>query len=498
MKAWLIARMQDRRAVVVATALAALVVAAGVFAAVALTHNNPSTPPPAAAAPITPTATATATSSPTAAASPTPIGHANILDGAPMTDAEWQARKDLLPVAVMFDNSADAFPQTGLDKADLVYEAFVEGGITRFMAVFWGQEADYLEPVRSARTPFVVWVSELNALYGYAGEADTDNGANAGGQIEDWGIKALNALGGAGTAAFFRDDARYAPHNLVTSTTALRAAATRAGYSGAPTVQPWLFRNPGDAPASGAPAGGIDIDFEGNRYAGQVVQWKWDTATNSYLRFEFGGPHVDGKTGKQLHFTNVVVMTAPATVVDSSGHVLIDQIGSGPATVFSDGQSITGTWKKADRTSRTRFYDANGNEIAFERGPTFIEVIGLQSTLTVTASAGALPPMPQYVAPPPSAPSEPDDTAPPPAATPSDTPAADSSATPSASGTPGETTSPSPSATSTTTPPSNSTPQPSTTTTTEPTATTSASATTAPTDVPTAASTTSPTADVTP
>jgi len=246
MKAWLTPHLQDRRAVAVATAVVAAFVAVGVFAVVALSRNNPSTPPPAAAAPVTPTATATAKPSPTATAAPTPILHANILDGVPMTDAEWQARKDLLPVAVMFDNSPDAFPQTGLDKADVVYEAFVEGGITRFMAVFWGQEADYLEPVRSARTPFVVWVSELNALYGYAGEADTDNGANAGGQLQDWGIKALNALGGAGTGAYYRDNSRYAPHNLVTSTTALRDAATRAGYTGSPTVESWLFRNPGD------------------------------------------------------------------------------------------------------------------------------------------------------------------------------------------------------------------------------------------------------------
>ncbi|HXU23507.1 MAG TPA: DUF3048 C-terminal domain-containing protein, partial [Tepidiformaceae bacterium] len=230
--------------------------------------------------------------------------------------------------------------------------------------------------------------------------------------------------------------------------------------------------NPSDAPASGTPAGGIDIDFEGNRYAGQVVQWKWDAATNSYLRFEFGGPHIDARTGQQLHFTNVIVMTAPATVVDSSGHVLIDQIGSGPATVFFDGQAITGTWKKADRTARTRFYDAKGNEIALERGPTFIEVIGLQSTLTVTASAAALPPMPQYVPPPPSAPSEPDDTAPPPPTLPPlETPGSGSSATPSATGTPGGTpggtsgaTSPSPSASTSSTPASSPTPQPSTTT----------------------------------
>ena len=184
---------------------------------------------PAAASPATavPTVSPTETTAPTLRPSPTPIRFAGILDGVPMSESEWQSRKDLLPIAVMFDNSPDAFPQAGFDKADIVYEAFVEGGITRFMGVYWRREADYLEPVRSARTPFVVWVDELGAMYAHAGEAITDNAANAGGQIVEWGIKDLTAFSGPAVVAYYRDSDRYAPHNLVTGTTALREAAVR-------------------------------------------------------------------------------------------------------------------------------------------------------------------------------------------------------------------------------------------------------------------------------
>ena len=439
MSVWLAAQLRNRVVLAATVGVVALIVGGTVFTVVALNSRSSTASAPAASPTGMATATATASPTSTAIASPTAILHAGILDGVPMTDAEWQARKDLLPIAVMLDNSADAYPQTGLDKADLVYEAFVEGGITRFMAVYWRQGASFIEPVRSARTPFVIWVSELDALYAHAGEADTSNAADSGGQIQSWGIKDLTAFGGVATSAYYRDPSRYAPHNLVTSTAALRAAADRAGYKGPPTVAPWFFRNPGDPPPVGKPAGGIEVDFEGNRSFSQLVQWKWDAATNSYLRFEFGGPHIDGQTKQQLHFTNVVVMTVPSQVVDSSGHVLLDQIGSGPATVFFDGQAIAGTWKKADRTARTRFYDAQGNEIAFERGNTFIEVIGLQSSFLVTATAEALQPMPEYIPPPPS-------TAPPPA-TETLTPAA--IATANASATLSPTASPSPGATST-------------------------------------------------
>ena len=98
-------------------------------------------------APAAVLSTATDVPSPTPTASPTPVRFAGLLDGAWMTEAEWNARKDLRPVAVMIDNNESAYPQSGLDRADLVYEAFVEGGITRFMAVYWSQEAEYVEPV---------------------------------------------------------------------------------------------------------------------------------------------------------------------------------------------------------------------------------------------------------------------------------------------------------------------------------------------------------------
>ncbi len=362
-------------------------------------------------------ATNTSTPSVTPTASPTPILHSGILDGTPMTDAEWVARKDLLPLAVMFDNTANANPHSGLDRADLVYEAFVEGGITRLMAVYWREDAEKLEPIRSARTPFVVWASELGALYSHAGGAQTDNDANAIGQIYEWGVPDLNAFSPVSNTAYYRDDERFGPYDLATSTGALRDVAGQLGLGGTPTVSSWLFRDPGATAPEGKPAGGIEVDFQGHLYSWQYIQWKWDAAAKRYLRFQFGGPQVDAVSGKQLAFSTVVVMTAPTQVADESGHVLYEQFGSGPATVFTGGQAFEGTWKKTDRGSRTRFYDVAGKEISFERGPVFIEVLSTQSSFSFVASEQSLPDLPEYVPLPP-APPEPDE----PTATPTSAP----------------------------------------------------------------------------
>lgn len=427
-----------RRNRVAAGAAAGAVLALGaVVATIALVGaGNSTSAAPSATATNAPASTATATGSATrvatstTTATATPVRYYGILDGAEMTEAEWVARKDLLPLALMLDNTPNAFPHSGLAEADLVYEAFVEGGITRLMAVYWRREADMVMPVRSARTPFVIWVTELGALYGHAGSATTFNEANAAGQIVEWGVKDLNAFSPEANTGYYRDLGRYAPYNLATSTQKLRDIAAGLGFAGPPAVKPWKFRNPGDPPVAGPPAGGIEVDFQGSYYTWQLIQWKWDPVAKAYGRYQFGGPHLDATTNEQLKFTTVIVMLAPGQVVDSSGHVLLDQLGEGPVTVFTGGKAITGTWKKPERDSRTRFYDGSGQEIAFERGPIFIEVIGRQSKVTVKPTADELPALPKYEPPPPGTGSvAPDDTAPDePEATP--TPAPGPTATP--------------------------------------------------------------------
>lgn len=392
----------SKKTLLVGVPLVIAVVAAGVF----LFTSSDDSPPPASANDATATATATPTltpvpGTPTATPTPTPVPYANILNGVIMPPAQFEARKNLLPVAIMIDNSGAAYPHYGIEKADVVYEALVESGITRLMAVFWSQEAEIVEPVRSARTPFVIWVAELGALYGHAGSADTDNDANAGGQIIEWGIRDLNAFSPVSDAAYYRDDQRYAPHNLATATERLRRAAAGLNYTGSPAFLPYLFKADFAGTASAPAAAGIEVNFNERRDIFRMTRWHYDAATNSYLRHANAGVAIDAVSRKQQSFKTVIVQRAQPTTLDT-GHVVYDQYGTGAVTIFMDGRVIEGTWRKADRLARTRYYDAAGKEIALNRGPIFIHMTPPNGLLTIAATVAELPPMTFFDSPPPS------------------------------------------------------------------------------------------------
>ena len=106
------------------------------------------------------------------------------------------------------------------------------------------------------------------------------------------------------------------------------------------------------------------------------VEWKYDQASNQYLRFNGGKEHIDLETKKQLSAKNIVVLFAKERgPVDRNLHMFYTTIGISKALVFQNGQVIAGTWQKDSRTSRTKFSDDKGREISFVRGVTWIEIV---------------------------------------------------------------------------------------------------------------------------
>lgn len=302
------------------------------------------------------------------------------LDGVLLPRAEAAQVNTVLPVAVMVDNVVNARPQIGLDAADLVYEMLVEGGISRFMAVYLRQESERIEPVRSARTPFLYFARELGALLGHVGAAETDGATDAQSQFDEWGVLHLDEQ--HNPEAFQRDPARLAPHNTITSTWALRDLARDLGWQSAGEPAAWRFKDdftPGNQTSGEATA--IDYAFYWGRpalrdYAGG---WSYDAARNLYLRSTGGLAHLDGITGEQLTAKNVVVQFDHAEVVNREGHVLYGSLGGGRAVIFQDGYAVEGTWTKATPEERTRYWDADGKEIQFNRGTTWIAILPEES-----------------------------------------------------------------------------------------------------------------------
>lgn len=305
----------------------------------------------------------------------------------------WEAKR---PLAVMIENSLDARPQSGLSMADVVYEAVAEGGITRFMAVFLCNPQDTeVGPVRSARTYFLDWLSEYNALYAHVGGANTPGPADALGQIVTYSILDLNQFS-IGFPVYWRDYERLGhpvatEHTMYSSTQKLWQVGQDRGWTvNYPAGQtwsgsfiPWKFKS--DAPAASNPptqgqtlADKVDINFW-QGYSDYSVSWQYDPSCDCYKRSNGGVAQIDMDSKQPLIAKNIVVQFETETHANdgytNNEHMLYKTIGQGKAIVFQDGKASTGTWNKSSRTSRSEYNDASGNQISFDRGPIWIETV---------------------------------------------------------------------------------------------------------------------------
>lgn len=272
--------------------------------------------------------------------------------------------KESYPLAVMVENSIDAWPLSGVSKADLVWEAPVEAGITRLMAVYAdGEDVKEIGPVRSARPYYLNWALELNALYIHVGGSP-----EALSFINAKKIKDLNEFWNG--MYFWRSSDRSAPHNVYTSTDLLTKAFENKKISSLPAYESWKYKD--DEAFANRPSGGeIKIDFSSPAYA---VNWKYDRQTNEYVRWQVGKIFRD-KDGSEVKAKNIVVLETDISIIDNVGRRKIRTAGEGKVKVFMDGKEISGKWKNSGQTGRTKFFDNNENEISFNAGTTWIEVI---------------------------------------------------------------------------------------------------------------------------
>lgn len=307
------------------------------------------------------------------------------------------------PLGVMIENSTDARPQSGISFADVTYEAMAEGGITRFLNIYYCQDAPEVGPVRSARTVFVNLVSEYgnDPLYAHVGGANTPGPANALGQISDYGWDGYNDLNqfSIGFPTYWRDYDRLGhdvatEHTMYSTTTKLWdfAKANRdltnvdkKGISWDESFVPYTFTD--DAPVSARPASQtIHLEF-GNGGSDYFVDWTYDPKTNLYMRANGGKPHIDLDTKKQLSAKDVIVMYERIVNVDdgyeNSLHLGYTDTGTGKAVFFMNGKRVNGTWRKTSRTARTQLFDNNGNPITFVRGKLWFDILPLNGVLTV-------------------------------------------------------------------------------------------------------------------
>ena len=337
--------------------------------------------PPAVSA-GSPAVTATATAAPTAAPtapptpspSPTPVFWP--LTGMRADDAAATRRR---PLNVRLPNDPNARPQYGLSKADLVFEMIVEGGVTRFAAIYQSTEAATVGPVRSYR------FSDLHLTRMLKGAL-----VSSGSTIEERdavtkSIRAGNMLSvdiDRDARPYYRVRFRPAPNNLFTSTQADREAVDRAGGGGAIDVPPLAFLPSVDHDATaGGFVGSVAARTATVPFQTWPVTFTYDAGGKGYRRSQQGLQTVDGDGSGPILARNVIVMTTDiwttSVIEDSLGSRGLDyrMTGSGPVSIFRDGRRQDGTWTRKGVLDMFSFSDQAGESILLSPGQTWIHFI---------------------------------------------------------------------------------------------------------------------------
>lgn len=301
--------------------------------------------------------------------SPTPVLKPRLLDGVPVAPELANRR----PLGVIIENHPEARPQRGLARANVVYEAIAEGGITRFLALYGNpQDAVEVGPVRSVRTYFLEYAREYDALL-----------AHVGGNVE--ALDSIKSKGGVGdldqfsvgSAAFSRKPRNGVAleHTMFSSTELLWTVAQNRGLSATSDFAPWLFAEP-------LPVGtdaGLSINYSTPTYK---VSWRYQPATNTYARELAGSAHVDDD-GTPIVATTVLVpvVTRQAVKDRYEGSIFrFDLRSGGSAWMLKNGQTQQVRWIYSN--GRTRFTDAAGTELAITAGVTWVSVVHPETVVT--------------------------------------------------------------------------------------------------------------------
>lgn len=303
----------------------------------------------------TPTATADAWVSTYAAPAPTEL--------APLRGTTVAVGKHKNPsLAVKIDNHTAARPQIALERADIVFEELVEGGLTRYVGVWQSDIPKLIGPVRSIRPMDPDIISPFGGIVAYSGGqkvfVDMMEKAPVVNAVFDYDRSGL----------FYRIGDKSAPHNVVVKAGTLvgrypKLAKPVQQFAYAPTVAA------SSAVTEGKPFGVIKTRFSPERWP----SWAWNAKAKSYLRSQEGSADRDSN-GDQLRATNVVIMRVdishnygpvPKTVM----------IGKGEAWVSTGGKTIHGTWSKKYHSSSPRLVDDNGVTIRLAPGNTWIELV---------------------------------------------------------------------------------------------------------------------------
>ena len=272
------------------------------------------------------------------------------------------------PIAVMIDNNVGYASQVGLQDAFVTYEAIVEGGLTRIMAIFKDSNTDLIGPVRSSRHYFLDYALEYDAIYahyGWSTFAEND--------IKSLGVNNINGL--YRNAAYWRDTKIAAPHNVFTNIETLYNDAARLGYK--TTSNDWealsLTSDTIDLAKlsdESVVANKVTIPYSNS----QVRSYAYDSERQVYLRYMNHNAHIDRDSKEQYHYKNIIIIKVSNHSLDSYGRQDLDTTGIHEAYYITNGYARKINAKKNTRSGKTVYTYDDGSEVKLNDGNTIIQI----------------------------------------------------------------------------------------------------------------------------
>ena len=293
------------------------------------------------------------------------------------------------PLAVKIDNAPTARPHYGISQADIVMELLVEGFITRLAAYFHSQDPGTIGAVRSVRFSDRYTTPMVRGSLVFSGASQLIEGLVRG-DIERGAYVGVSPQLGQGST-FYRSgvDGRVIPHNLFTSSQALREATASVGGGGPVDVPRWDFlASANHADNVGGFLGSISAERVLIPYRLDArVLYQYDAASHTYARLQSASSalnyqrEIDGMNGQAIAARNVVIINTDIWVTDvvddAGGAPSLDMrlTGVGKASVFRDGRRQDGTWSRASFTDAFVFTNLYGQKIYLSPGQTWIHIL---------------------------------------------------------------------------------------------------------------------------
>lgn len=273
------------------------------------------------------------------------------------------------PLAIMINNIEDADPQSGIDRAEIMYEAYVESDITRLMMLLQDyDDMDKIGPVRSCREFYVYFAKEFQAIYIHFGFSPL-----AANLLADSRVQALDGM--YGWCDFYRTTDRVAPHNAYTTTEGILGSIKSKGWDVelADSAESPLTFNENDTEEivfeNGVSCTTFKPGFKRNK-----PEFIYNAEDGLYYRNQYGRAHCDMESGVQLSFKNILVKFVTGTKYEN-GTPILNLDGKGPGYYITNGKLIPVTWEKDAQFGPTKYYYENGDEVIFNQGKTFVNII---------------------------------------------------------------------------------------------------------------------------